>query len=110
MIGPAPKQKIPELNFTRDDFYHEKDPTKILIMAARYNDIDTAKVALNQGAKADFFKPGEGSPIDAAIIGSSMDVIKLLIAHGAKATPNSFNAAKAVNRQEVIELLGLVTK
>jgi ubiquinol-cytochrome c reductase iron-sulfur subunit len=107
VIGPSLKQNIPELNFSRDNLYPEKEPTKLLIAAARYNDIDTIQSALKQGAKADFYKIGEGSPIDAAIIGSSIDVIKLLITHGARATPNSYKTAKFINREEVIELLKL---
>jgi hypothetical protein len=110
VIGPAPGQIIPELNFSREELYRENEPTKLLISAARYNDIDTIRAALIKGAKADYFKPGEGSPIDAAAIGSSMEIIKLLVANGAKQTPNTVNAASFVGRQDVIEYLKSVPK
>ena len=110
VIGPTPGQVIPELNFSREELYRENEPTKLLISAARYNDIDTIRAALKKGAKADYFKPGEGSPIDAAAIGSSMEIIQLLVAHGAKQTPNTVNAASFVGRQDLIEYLKSVPK
>lgn len=103
IIGPRPDESIPELNFSREELYTDKNPTKLLITAARYNDIETVRAALKAGAKADFYKPGEGSPIDAAVIGSSMEVIKLLVNYGARRTPNTVNAALAVGRQEVLK-------
>lgn len=109
-IGPAEGQIIPELNFSRQELYRDDEPTKLLISAARYNDIETIRAALKKGAKADYFKRGEGSPIDAAVVGSSMEVIRLLVAHGAKQTPNTLNAASFVGRQEVIEYLNSVPK
>jgi len=105
IIGPKPGEAIPELNFSRNELYADKDPTKLLIAAARYNDIETVHAALKAGAKADYFRHGEGSPIDAAVIGSSMEVIKLLVAHGARQTPNTVNGASFVGRQEVVEYL-----
>lgn len=102
IIGPRPDELIPELDFSRDELYPDKNPTKLLITGARYNDIETVRAALRSGAKADFYNPGEGSSIDAAIIGSSMEVIKLLVDHGARRTPNTVNAAAAVGRQEVL--------
>lgn len=109
-IGLAKDQGIPELSFTRGDLYPENEPTKLLISAARYNDIDTLRVALKMGAKADYFKPGEGSPIDAAAVGSSMEIIKLLVANGAKQTPNTINAASFVGRKDLIDYLKSVPK
>jgi hypothetical protein len=48
---------------------------------------------------------GKGSPLDAAIIGSSMKIIELLIATGAKPTQHSLNAANFVKRHEVVNLV-----
>lgn len=110
IIGLAKDQGIPELSFTRGDIYPENEPTKLLISAARYNDIDTLRFALKMGAKADYFKPGEGSPIDAAVVGSSMEIIKLLVANGAKQTPNTINAASFVGRKDLIDYLKSVPK
>jgi ubiquinol-cytochrome c reductase iron-sulfur subunit len=103
ILGPLPDEYIPELNFSRDELYPDKNPTQLLIAAARYNDIETVRAALKAGAKANYYKPGEGSPIDAAVIGSSIEVIKLLVEHGAKKTPNTVNAALAVGRQQVLK-------
>lgn len=105
IIGPKPGETVPELDFSRDELYMDRDPTKLLIAAARYNDLETVRSALRAGAKADYFRPGEGSPIDAAVIGSSMEVIKLLVAHGAKLTPNTINGASFVGRHELVEYL-----
>lgn len=105
IIGPRPDEIIPELNFSRHELYLDSDPTKLLIAAARYNDIETVRAALNAGAKANYYKHGEGSPIDAAAIGSSMEVIRLLVSHGARQTPNTANAASFLGRQEVLKVV-----
>jgi Rieske Fe-S protein len=105
VVGPASGQAIPELDFTSADLYTQQDPTKLLIAAARYNDMDRVKLALQQGAKADYFKLGEGSPIDAAVIGSSMAIIKLLVVHGAELTPHTMQAAEFIGREDVVKYL-----
>jgi Rieske Fe-S protein len=104
-FGITPGTTIPELNFTREELYGNLDSTMLLLTAARYNDMDTVRAALKQGADANFYKAGVGSPIDAAVVGSSMEVIKLLVDHGAKKTPKTLNGAKFVGRQDVIAYL-----
>ncbi len=79
--------------------------TEKLITACRYNDLETVKLALKEGADANYYVAGNGSPLDAAIIGSSMQIIELLIANGAKPTPNSLKAANFVKRVEVVKLV-----
>jgi len=80
-------------------------PTERLITACRYNDLEAAKQALKDGANANYFEIGKGSPLDAAIIGSSMKVIDFLIANGAKPTPNSLNAARFIGRTDLIQVI-----
>lgn len=105
IIGLRDVNKLPELQAVRERRYLGMAPTEKLITAARYDDLDTVRLALKEGADAEYYVPGKGSPLDAAIIGSSMEVIKLLIANGARPTPNSLNAANFVGRTEVIELI-----
>jgi len=105
IIGLRDANELPELQGVRERRYLGMAPTEKLITAARYDDLDTVRLALREGADAEYYAPGKGSPLDAAIIGSSMEVIKLLIANGARPTPNSLNAANFVGRTEVIELI-----
>ncbi|WP_156493096.1 hypothetical protein [Oleiphilus sp. HI0125] len=105
IIGLRDTDRLPELPDVRQSPYLGMTPTEKLITAARFNDLDTVRLALKEGADAGYYAPGKGSPLDAAIIGSSMEVIKLLIANGARPTPNSLNAASFVGRTEVIELI-----
>ena len=60
-------------------------------------------VHLNQMAstKSGAVQIGKGSPLDSAIIGSSIEIINLLIAHGPKPTPNSLTLAQAVNAKSL---------
>lgn len=105
ILGPAKDQSIPDLPFTREELYGSGTPTQRLIAAAKYNDIEAVRAAIKAGANINFFRPGEGSPIDAAIVGSSIEIVKLLVQEGAKATSNSEVAARFVGRQDVIALL-----
>lgn len=105
VIGPTPSESIPELNFSHDELYLDKTPTKLLMYAARYNDMETVKAALKAGANVNYFKLGEGSPIDAAVIGSSMEIIELLVKHGAMRTPNTINAALFLGRYEILQIV-----
>lgn len=105
LLGSGNAKSLPTLPFSAAQLYGSGSPTQRLIGAARYNDIRAAREAIRAGADVRYFRPGEGSPLDAAIIGSSMEIVKLLLQHGAKVTPNSENAARAVGRDEVLELL-----
>lgn len=104
-FGLKQYEQLPALPFTRQELIGTGNPTQSLMAAAKYNDINAVRAALRDGAEVNYFKVGEGSPIDAAIIGSSFDVIELLLKSGAKPTPNSEIAASAVGRVKVISLL-----
>jgi hypothetical protein len=105
IIGPSVDDAIPELNFSHEELYRDSDPTMRLLTAARYDDLEAVRAALKDGAKADYYKQGVGSPIDAAVVGSSMAIIKLLVANGAKKTPNTLNAAKFLGRNDVVDFI-----
>ncbi len=81
------------------------NPTEKLIIASKYNDIEMVKVALNEGANVNFYAVRKGGPFDAAIIGGSSEIIELLIANGAKPSPNSVNVAGFMERTEVLDLI-----
>jgi Rieske Fe-S protein len=105
IIGLRDGKELPEFPSSKERRYLRMTPTEKLISAARYDDLDTVRLALKEGADAGYYAVGKGSPLDAAIIGSSMEVIELLIANGARPTPNSLNAANFVGRSEVVELI-----
>lgn len=105
LVGLSEAKKLPEIHVSKEHRYLGKTPTEKLLAACSYNDLDTVKLALKEGANARYYAVGKGSPLDAAIIGSSMKVVELLIANGAKPTPNSLNAANAVGRSEVVKLI-----
>ncbi len=105
LIGLIEGKKLPEIHVPKERRYLGMTPTEKLISASKYNDLETVKSALKEGANASYYVAGKGSPLDAAIIGSSIKVVELLIANGAKPTPNSLNAANFVGRAEVIKLI-----
>jgi ubiquinol-cytochrome c reductase iron-sulfur subunit len=105
LVGLTEPKELPEINVPKERRYLGNTPTEKLITACRYNDLETVKLALKEGANASYYAAGKGSPLDAAIIGSSIKVIELLIANGAKPTPNSLNAANFVGRAEVVKLI-----
>jgi ubiquinol-cytochrome c reductase iron-sulfur subunit len=104
-VGLTDEKKLPEIEVQKERRYLRMTPTEKLITACRYNDLEMVIFALQEGANASYYAIGKGSPLDAAIIGSSMKVIELLIANGAKPTPNSLNAAKFIGRTEVVKLI-----
>lgn len=91
--------------FSKQEMYQTQNATKLLISAALYNDMESIKAAIKQGADINYFRIGEGSPMDAAIAGSSIQVIKFMLQNGAKPTPNSEALARALERQDVLKLL-----
>jgi len=105
LLGPADAASLPQLPFSQAELYGAGSPTQRLIGAARYNDMRVIREAIAAGAVVTYFRPGEGSPLDAAIVGSSTAVIELLMQHGATSTPNSEAAARFLGREDVLALL-----
>ena len=105
VIGLEPGSEAPELKFSHARQYRDDDATYNLIIAARYDDAKMVDAALEKGANVNGFRRDEGSPLDAAIIGSRMDTVKLLIQRGAQPTGRSMRAAEFIGRREVWELL-----
>ena len=105
VIGLRPDARVPELGFAYTNLYRDSDPTHNLIIAARYNDLPSVESALAQGAEINAFRRSEGSPLDAAIIGSPIETVKMLIERGARPTSRSIRSAEFVGRKEVWELL-----
>jgi Rieske Fe-S protein len=91
--------------FPKEDMYQTQNATQLLISAALYNDMESVKAAIKQGADINHFRVGEASPIDAAIAGSSIHVVKFMLKNGAMSTPNSETLAQALERQDVLKLL-----
>ncbi|MGW8394168.1 hypothetical protein [Pseudoduganella sp. HUAS MS19] len=109
-LGPAKDAILPNLDISAQRSDEGLDANERLISAAGHNDMAGVKAALQSGAKADFYMPGKGSPLDAAIVGGSMGIIELLVAKGARPTPNSRNSANFVKRQDVLELINRLEK
>ena len=91
--------------FSKQEMYQTQNATQLLISAALYNDMESVKAAIKQGADINYFRIGEESPIDAAIAGSSIHVIKFMLQNGAQPTPNFKTLAQALERQHVLTLL-----
>ena len=104
-VGLTESKRFPEIDVSNKRRYVGMKPTEKLITACKYNDLEIVEMALKEGANVNYSAIGKVSPMDAAIIGSSMSVIELLIANGAKPTPNSANVAKFLERPEVVKLL-----
>lgn len=97
--------KLPKFDFDHRELYKNKQPTQRLMIAARFNDKESINKALNDGARVDYFRIGEGSPIDSAIIGSSTKIVTTLLTLGAKPTHVSKQLANIFGRTDILELL-----
>ena len=104
-IGVPEHVDIPELPESFKKSYKGLNPTERLMLAAQFNDIAEVESALSDGADANFYEFGKGSPFDAAIVGGSMKIIELLISNGAKPNHNSLNVANFVGRSNVESLI-----
>jgi len=105
VVGLAAGTEPPELGFSHANLYRGSDPTHDLIIAARYDDARMVEIALTKGADVNAFGKEDGSPIDAAIIGSRIETVKLLLKRGAQPTGRSMRAAEFIGRREVWEML-----
>jgi Rieske Fe-S protein len=106
IIGPAAGEELPKLGFSKSELYHDQDPTQLLIAAASFNDIESVRLAIRRGAQVNYWMGG-GAPIDAAILGGSIEVIRELLKHGARPTHNSSMFLNLMGRQDVAVLLKL---
>ncbi len=109
IIGLSNENTIKELPSSYTPSYSNLTPLEQLIKAAKFNDIHKVKSALRDGAPANYWETGKGSPLDAAIIGSDIEVVELLIKNGAQETPNTQRVAKFIMREQVLMLLGKST-
>lgn len=105
VVGLEPGAAVPELGFSHAKRYRDDDATHNLIIAARYDDAAMVEAALSKGANVNAFRSEDGGPLDAAIIGSRMETVKLLIERGARPTGRSMRAAEFIGRREVWEML-----
>ena len=108
IIGVSDINMLPEIALSKEEIYSGLTPTETLFTATAYNDFETAEVAIKGGA--DVNSPGDfpeiGSlPLLRAVIFSSVDVVELLISHGATPNTDELEWAKRVGRTDVIELL-----
>lgn len=75
-----------------------------LWLAANNNDYTAAEQALAAGANANR-KQEYGNSLDYALLGSSLKLIKLLVAHGARPTPISEDMAGAMGREKELDMV-----
>jgi Rieske Fe-S protein len=106
-IGIKPHTQLPHLPFSKLDLYDRSTPTQVLISAAKYNDMATVKSALKSGADVNYSKTGLASPIDAAILGSSIEIVKMLIDLGAKPTERTAALINILKRADIAPLFGI---
>jgi len=85
--------------------YETRTATQRLIRAAMFNDHAAVFEAIDEGADTGQAKPFESSPLDAAIIGSSSDVVVALLEKGAQPTFKSYSIARSLGRSDIVELL-----
>lgn len=104
-LGISDTNDLPDITISNNQKFMNMTTTEKLIHAAKYNDFETIKAAIKAGADVNYHEHGKGSPIDAAIIGSSIEVINYLINNGAKPTDNSLNVAEFTGRDEVVSIL-----
>jgi hypothetical protein len=105
IVGLEAGSTAPELKFSHTRLYREDDATYNLIIAARYDDAAMVESALAKGANVNAFRRDDGSPLDAAIIGSRIETVRLLVQRGAQPTGRSMRAAEFIGRREVWEML-----
>jgi len=105
IIGTIAKKPLPKLPFDKKELYNTKTPTSTLISAASFNDIETIKSALQNGANINHYMPRVGSPIDAAITGSSSEIVELLVKSGATPTQNTALIIRMLGREDLLPIV-----
>lgn len=108
-IGIAAHTALPHLPFNKEELYDRSTSTQLLMSAAKYNDMNAIQSALKNGADINSSKIGVGSAIDAAIMGSSFSIVKLLVDLGAKPTERTAGVLNLVNRPDIAVILKMPT-
>lgn len=104
-----PNDQLPEVYGSHRDKYSKLDATEMLMLAARMNDDVGIREAMANGANPHYRKLGKGSVIDAAIAGSSIEIVKMLLDLGVKPTDYSLEIATFYDRKEVVKLLAIAS-
>jgi ubiquinol-cytochrome c reductase iron-sulfur subunit len=103
LLPGAPE--LPALKSKHREKYKTLNPTETLMLAASMNDHAVIHSSIKNGANPYYQKIGKGSVIDSAIMGSSTNIVKMLLQMGVKPTHSSLEIAKMLHRDDVIKLL-----
>jgi len=99
-IGVSDLNVLPRLSLSEESLFSGLTPTELLLQATAFNDLSRAKAAIKVGA--DVNAPGilretTGSlPLYRAVLFSSVEMVELLLLHGA--TPGKDEIKAAINR------------
>ena len=110
VIGLAPSETLPDIDRAalRERVYARLNAQDRLAAAAGFNDIEQVRQALRDGVPAQPALnrwPCPRDPLDAAIVGGSLEIIELLLERDARPTANAFEILELVPRPAVKALL-----
>lgn len=108
-IGVSDLDVLPQLSLSEDSLFSGLTPTELLLQATAFNDLSRARAALKAGANVNapgVFRKTTGSlPLYRAVVSSSVEMVELLILHGATPGEDEIDAAVNNNRRDVSRLL-----
>lgn len=103
-IGLPKGASLPELPADFFPTYEGVSVQQALQLAARYNQRNMVLLAIAQGADVTLNFPGH-NPLAAAVIGSDIQIVQLMLELGAQPTSSAREAASMLEREDVLELL-----
>ena len=110
VIGVADITATPEISLCEVELYSGLSPTEVLYQATAFNDIERARSAIKQGAdatsNAGFIPdPKVSLALRRAVYYSSVEMVELLLSHGAVPTEIEMDGAKIYGREDISKLL-----
>ena len=97
-------EMLPNVSFDYAKIYNGQTPSQQLVTAAFYNDYESLLKSLKKGADVEYQGDKLPPPLIAAIIGSDIRSIEILLKKGAKQTKQAVSLAKLLKRDDVLAL------
>jgi len=106
VIGVTDVDSLPKFSLQKDELYSGLTPTKKLLTATAFNDLNSVIEAIKDGADVNVSGNEPGSlALLRAVLYSSPDMVELLISKGAKSSAEILAWAERQDRPDVAKLL-----
>lgn len=97
-------EALPTINTDYTSKYNDQTPSQQLVTAALYNDYESMLKLLKKGADVECLEEKLPSPLIAAIIGSDIRSVDILLKKGATLTKQAVSHAELLKRNDVLLL------